>query len=45
MTEQQIEKARRQVSEATRAALDAWRIGKSKLALWNPETGDRTHFD
>lgn len=42
MTDEQI---REQVQAATLAALEAWRTGRCKLALWNPETGDRTHFD
>ena len=45
MTEQQLEAAHQQVREATAAALEAWRMGKGKLALWSFETGDRTHFD
>lgn len=36
---------REQVRVATLMALDAWRLGRCRLALWNPETGDRTHFD
>ena len=40
-----LESIRRQVREATYAALESWRVGKCKLALWNCETGDRTHFD
>jgi hypothetical protein len=40
-----LEAIRQQVSEATRAALEAWCIGRCKLALWNCETGDRTHFE
>jgi hypothetical protein len=45
MTKQLIDAIRQQVSEATRAALDGWRVGNCRFALWNPETGDRTHFD
>lgn len=39
------EQIREQVKAATHAALEAWRLGRCTLALWNPETGDRTHFD
>lgn len=40
-----VEAIRQQVREATSAALEQWRKGKCKLALWNCETGDRTHLD
>ena len=40
-----LEQIRAQVKQATQDAVQLWSKNRTKLALWNCETGDRTHLD